>query len=76
MKLLNRSFLFAAAALALLLPAPRGQSQMVAPADPLAAIQALQTANDDLIKRQEATLKDLTEMTETAREVRIYARRG
>lgn len=76
MKTVNTSFLIAAAALAVLLPTRHIESQTVAPADPLAAIQALQTANDDLIKRQEATLKDLTDMTDTAREVRIFARRG
>ena len=76
MKFFNRSLFLAAVALALLMPAPRTQSQMVAPADPMAAIQALQNANDDLIKRQEATLKDLSEMTDTAREVRILTRRG
>ena len=76
MKSLNLSMFVVAAALAVLLPAARIESQVVAPADPLAAIQALQTANDDLIKRQEATLKDLSDMTDTAREVRILARRG
>ena len=65
-----------AAAFAAFLPASRIESQVVAPADPLAAIQALQTANDDLLKRQEATLKDLSDMTDTAREVKIFARRG
>ncbi len=46
------------------------------PDDPLAAIQALQKANDDLLKRQDDTLKDLTDMTDTANEVRIFSRRG
>ena len=76
MKLLHLSPLFAAAAFAVLLPASHIESQTVAPADPLAAIQALQTANDDLLKRQDATLKDLSDMTDTAREVRIFAKRG
>ena len=76
MKPLNLSLLLVTAAFAVLLPASRIESQMVAPVDPLAAIQALQTANDDLIKRQEATLKDLSDMTDTAREVRILARRS
>ncbi len=51
---------------------------MLAPAatDPLTAIQALQTANEDLLKRQDATLKDLTEMTDQANEIRIFSRRG
>ena len=54
----------------------RIESQVVAPVDPLATIQALQTTNDDLLKRQEATLKDLSDMTDTAREVRILSKRG
>ena len=63
--------------LTLLLPATRSHSQLApAPTNPLAQIQALETANDDLLKRQDATLKDLTDMTETANEVRIFARRG
>ena len=76
MKTSSFSVFLAAAALAVLMPASHIESQMVAPTDPLVAIQALQTANDELIKRQEATLKDLTDMTTTAREVRIFARRG
>ena len=72
----NLPLFLTVAALALLLPAPHGQSQQPLPADPLSAIQALSTANDDLIKRQEATLKDLSEMTDTAREARIFAKRG
>ncbi len=76
MKFLHFSPFAVAAAFAVLLPAARIESQVVAPADPLAAIQALQTANDDLLKRQAATLKDLSDMTDTAREVRIFAKRG
>ena len=63
--------------LALSLPATRSQSQLAPlPNDPLAAIQALETTNEDLLKRQDATLKDLTEMTDLANEVRIFSRRG
>ena len=76
MKTFRLSSFLVAAAFALLLPASHIESQTVAPTDPLAAIQALQTANDDLIKRQEATLKDLSDMTDTAREVRIFSKRG
>ncbi len=76
MKLLRLPPLFVAAAFAVLLPVAHIESQTVAPADPLAAIQALQTANDDLLKRQDATLKDLSDMTDTAREVRIFSKRG
>ncbi len=76
MKSLNLSLFLAGGALAVLLPASRIESQVVAPLDPMASIQALGTANDDLLKRQEATLKDLSDMTDTAREVRILAKRG
>ncbi len=76
MKRLNFSLFAGAAALALLLPAPTMHSQLAAPADPLAAIQEMDKANTDLIKRQEATLQDLTEMTDTAREVRLFSKRG
>ena len=76
MKTIHSSLFLAAAVLALFLPAPRVHSQQPLPADPLAAIQALSTANDDLLKRQEATLKDLSEMTDLANEVRIFSKRG
>ena len=66
-----------AVSLALLLPATRSQSQLApVPTDPLAELQALQAANDDLLKRQDATLKDLSDMTDTANEVRIFSRRN
>ena len=63
--------------LALSLPASRSHSQLApAAVDPVAELQALQNANEDLLKRQDATLKDLTEMTDNANEIRIYSRRG
>ena len=63
--------------LALLLPSARTQSQIAPlPDDPLAAMQVLQKANDDLLKRQDDTLKSLTEMTNTANEIRLFSRRG
>ena len=70
---------FAALTLALMLPSARTRSQLAPvplPDDPLAAIQTLQKTNDDLLKRQDDTLKALTEATTTANEVRIYSRRG
>ena len=76
MKTFQGPLFFAAASLVLLLPSPHGRSQQPLPTDPLTAIQALSTASDDLLKRQEATLKDLSEMTDTAREARIFAKRG
>ncbi|MBV9128179.1 MAG: hypothetical protein JO117_08850 [Verrucomicrobia bacterium] len=61
----------------LLLPSAQVRSQMaLPPSNPAAALQALQTANADLIKRQEATLKELEEATNVAREARIFARRS
>ena len=66
-----------AVALAMLLPATRSHSQLApVPADPLNELQTLQTANEDLLKRQDATLKDLSEMTDAANEVRIFSRRN
>ena len=63
--------------LLLLLPSARMQSQVaLLPDDPLAALQMLQKANDDLLKRQDDSLKALTDMTATANEVRVFSRRG
>ncbi len=63
--------------LALLLPSARTHSQVAPlPDDPLAAMQVLQKANDDLLKRQDDSLKSLTEMTNAANEIRIFSRRG
>ena len=69
--------LVTAAGLAAALPSTRVHSQSAPPAgDPMADLQQMQTANDDFIKRQDATLKDLTDLTETANQVRIFAKRG
>ena len=46
------------------------------PDDPLAALQVLQKANDDLLKRQDDSLKSLTELTNAANEIRVFSRRG
>lgn len=64
-------------ALAVVLPPGSTHSQLLQPAgNPMTELQSLQKTNDDIIKRQEATLKDLTDMTTTAHEVRIYSKRG
>ena len=77
MKLSAPAFLSLAAGLVLALPAGHTQSQLApAAGDPLTEIQAMQTANDDLLKRQDATLKELTDMTTTANEIRIFSKRG
>lgn len=77
MKISFLSLTFLAVALAISLPAASSRSQLApAPTDPMVELQALQTANDDLLKRQDATLKDLTEMTDQANEIRIFSRRG
>ena len=77
MKIAPYPVLLAVALLVCTLPSARLNSQAVPfPTEPLAALQTLQTANDDLIKRQEATLKDLSDITDDAREIRIYSKRG
>lgn len=78
MKLSLFSIPLLAAAIVISLPAARSRSQMLTPAstDPMTELQDLQTANDDLLKRQDATLKDLSDMTDQANEVRIFSRRG
>ena len=77
MKITPSPILLAVAVLVCTLPSARLNSQAVPlPAEPLAALQTLQTANDDLIKRQEATLKDLSDITDDARELRIFSKRG
>ncbi len=61
----------------LALPAGRVQSQAPAPADdPVAALQAVSTANEDLLKRQADNLAELKEMTDTANQLRIFSKRS
>ena len=79
MKPLSHPLAYAAVLLALLmLPSPRMRSQVVAPLpdDPLSALQVLQKSNDDLLKRQDDTLKALTDATAAANEIRIFSHRG
>ena len=73
-----RTLLSCAAILfAILLPSARLESQLAPlPDEPLAALDVLQKANDDLLKRQDDTLKALTDATSEANEIRIYSRRG
>ncbi len=67
----------AASVFALLLPSAQVHSQLAPPpSDPASVLQALQQANDALLKRQEATLKEVEELTVTAREIRIFTKRG
>ena len=77
---MNTRSVYLAAALvlaALLTPSASVRSQLAPlPNDPGAALQTLQQANTDLIRRQEATLKEIDELTAQAREARIFARRG
>lgn len=72
----TRRLLLFTVGLVLVLPAVHSRSQLAPAGDPLAEIQTMQTANDDLLKRQEGTLKELTDMTATANEVRIFSRRN
>ena len=78
MKFSLSSLALLGAAVVVALPAASSRSQMLAPAstDPMTELQELQTANDDLLKRQDATLKDLSDLTDQANEVRIFSRRG
>ena len=77
---MNTRPIYLAAALvfaALLTPSASVRSQLAPlPNDPGAALQTLQQANTDLIRRQEATLKEIDDLTAQAREARIFARRG
>jgi hypothetical protein len=67
----------AALLFALFLPSAQVRSQLAAPpSDPASVLQALQTANEAFLKRQEATLKEIDELNTTAREVRIFSKRG
>lgn len=67
----------AAAIFALFLPSAQVRSQLAPPpTDPASVLQALQQANGDFLKRQEATLKEVEELTTTAREIRIFTKRG
>lgn len=75
-----RSASFAAGLLvlaAMLTPSASVRSQLAPlPNDPTGALQSLQQANADLLRRQEVTLKEIEDLTEEARQARIFARRG
>ena len=76
---MKTNFLYAVAGLglALVLPSSQARSQLAPiPADPAAVLQTMQKNNDDLLNPQETTLKDLADLTEAARQVRIYSKRG
>ena len=75
---MKASLLLFVAVAALALPCSQVRSQALppAPTDPFAALQTLLKTNDDLLKRQEATLNDLVELTGTAHEARIFSKRG
>ena len=76
MKLFNAFVWLPAAILLFALPSGRSHSQLAPVTDPTAELQNMDTANEDLLKRQDATLKDLTEMTDTANEVRLFSHRN
>lgn len=54
----------------------RSQALLPAPTDPFATLQTLIKANEDLLKRQDASLSDLVELTGTAHEARVFSKRG
>lgn len=77
MKLFSGPLTCTAVLLALMLPSAQMRSQLAPlPDDPLSALQVLQKSNDDLLKRQDDTLKALTDATTTANTIRIFTRRG
>ena len=77
MKVSNLFLWCSAVVLVVGLPSGQSRSQLVtAVTDPVTELQNMQNANEDLLKRQDATLKDLTEMTDTANEARIFSKRG
>ncbi len=77
MKKIRASLAYMAVLLTLVLPLVRMQSQIAPlPDDPLSALQVLQKSNDELLKRQDDTLKALTDATAAANEIRIFSRRG
>ena len=76
MKLSNFYPLLFVVVLALTLPPRHSHSQLAPATDPLTELQAQEATNDDLLKRQDTSLKDLTDMTDTAHEVRLFSKRG
>jgi len=42
----------------------------------LKVLQAIKSANDEILKQQAATLQKLDEMEKAAQEIRIYSKRG
>jgi hypothetical protein len=42
----------------------------------LQALQAMKAANDEILKKQAATLQKLDEIEKAANEIRIYSKRG
>jgi hypothetical protein len=42
----------------------------------LQAVQALKAANDELLKKQTATMQKLDELQKTAEQLKIYSKRG
>jgi len=61
-------------------PAVAAQSTSTAPSASgqaaLQALQAMKTANDEILKRQASTLLQLEEMEKAAEQIKIYSKRG
>ncbi len=51
-------------------------SQQRAPADPLAALSALEARNKELLQRQDALVQKLGEILANANQLRIFTKRG
>jgi hypothetical protein len=62
----------------LAIPAGHIHSQAPAPAaaDPVADLQAVSAANEDLLKRQADNIAELKDMIDTAHQLRIFTKRS
>lgn len=61
----------------LALPAGHIHSQAPSPAgDPVADLQAVSAANEDLLKRQADNIAELKDMIDTAHQLRIFTKRS
>lgn len=74
----TRSLAILCAAAVIWLPCATLRSQL-APApvgDALADLQAVQKGNDELLKRQAATVEQLNQLIDAAKQARIMSKRG
>jgi hypothetical protein len=55
---------------------PAGENAAASTQALLKALQAMKTANEEILRQQAATLQKLDEMEKAAQEIRIYTKRG